>query len=111
MSNFNDREKAQENKYAFDKEQEFKITARRNKLLGLWAAELLHLSDEEAEKYAKEVVMSDFEEPGDDDVFRKIKADFLDKAINISDDDIRDKMAELMGVAREQIAQELQADA
>lgn len=106
MSNFNDREKAQENKYAFDREREFKITARRNKLLGLWAAEQMHMDEEKAHEYAKGVVISDFEEPGEDDVFRKVQKDMQEKGLNVSDEEIRDKMSELMGVAKQQIASE-----
>ena len=76
MSNMNDRERAFENKFAHDEELKFKATARRNKLLGLWAAEKLGKSGDEAEAYAKTVVMADFEEVGDEDVFRKVRADF-----------------------------------
>ena len=76
---FNDREKAFEDKYKHDQELQFKVEVRRNKLLGLWAAELLDLEGEAAEAYAKEVIVSDFDEPGDDDVLRKVLAD-LEKA-------------------------------
>ena len=72
MSNFDDREKAQEAKYAHDQEISFKANARRNKLLGLWVAEQLGLSGDAADAYAREVIESDFEEPGDEDVFRKV---------------------------------------
>jgi len=106
MSSFDDREKAFENKFAHDEELKFKATARRNKLLGLWAAEQMGLSGEEAQAYAKEVVKADFEEPGDEDVFRKIRRDFDAKGVSLSDHDIRTKMQELMVIAVEQIQKE-----
>ena len=80
MSGFDKREEGFERKFAHDEELQFKATARRNKLLGLWAAELMGLSGEAAEAYAKEVVRSDFEEAGEEDVFRKIRGDFDAKA-------------------------------
>jgi hypothetical protein len=89
-----------------DEATEFKVMARRNKLLGLWAAELMDLHDEEADAYAKTVVMSDLEEPGDEDVFRKIRADFDAKHIDRSDARIREHMAELLPIAREQVLKE-----
>lgn len=107
MDNFKEKQKAQENKYAFDKEQEFKVVARRNKLLGLWAAEQLHMDEARAAEYAKEVVIADFEEPGDEDVFRKVKGDLEEKGVSIEDEDIRYKMIDLMEVAKAQIAEEL----
>ena len=73
MSSFDDRERAEEAKFAMDEATGFKVMARRNKLLGLWAAELMDLHGAEAEAYAKTVVLSDLEEPGDDDVFRKVR--------------------------------------
>lgn len=106
MSSFDDRERAEEAKYAMDEAMEFKVMARRNKLLGLWAAELMDLHDEDAEAYAKTVVLSDLEEAGDDDVFRKVRGD-LDKAgVERTDARIRDHMAELLPVAREQVMKE-----
>ncbi|MEL7031076.1 MAG: DUF1476 domain-containing protein [Pseudomonadota bacterium] len=106
MSSFDDRERAEEAKYAMDEAMEFKVMARRNKLLGLWAAELMDLHDEDAEAYAKTVVLSDLEEAGDDDVFRKVRGD-LDKAgVERTDARIRDHMAELLPVAREQVIKE-----
>lgn len=101
MSTFDDREKAQEAKFARDAELAFKIEARRNKLLGLWAAEVM--GKEDADSYAKEVVASDFEEAGDEDVFRKVAADLKAAGANVSDADIRSKMAELKIVAAEQM--------
>jgi len=106
MSSFDDRERAEEAKFAMDEAAEFKVMARRNKLLGLWAAELMDLHGDEADAYAKSVVLSDLEEPGDDDVFRKVRAD-LDKAgVDRTDARIKDHMAELLPVAREQIMKE-----
>lgn len=101
MSGMSDREKAYENKFAHDQELRFKAEARRNKLLGLWAAELLGKAD--ADAYAKEVVVSDFEEAGDDDVFRKVRADFDAAGIAVTDEAIREKMIELLGVAIAQV--------
>jgi len=103
MSSFKDRENAFENKYAHDAEMKFKAEARRNKLLGLWAAELLGKSDDDANAYATEVVKSDFEEAGDEDVYRKLSEDLGDLA---AEDDIRAKMQELSAVAKEQIMNE-----
>ncbi len=104
MSTFDDRENAFENKYAHDAEMQFKAEARRNKLLGLWAAELLGKSGDDAAEYAKEVVKADFEEAGHEDVVRKVSGDLGGKA---SDDEIRAKMAELMIVAKTQIMNEV----
>ena len=106
MAQFDDREKAQEAKFARDGELRFKAEARRNKLLGLWAAEHMGLSDQHAKDYAAEVVAADFEEAGDEDVFRKISGDLKAKGASVSDDMIRQKMAELVGVAREQVLNE-----
>jgi hypothetical protein len=106
MAQFDDREKAQEAKFARDGELRFKAEARRNKLLGLWAAEHMGLSDEHAKQYAAEVVASDFEEAGDEDVFRKLSTDLKAKGASVSDDMIRQKMAELVGVARDQVLNE-----
>ena len=106
MSSFDDRKRGEEAKYAMDEAMEFKVMARRNKLLGLWAAELMDLHDEEADAYAKTVVLSDLEEPGDDDVFRKVRGDLEKAGVERSDARIRDHMAELLPVAREQIMKE-----
>ncbi len=106
MSTFDERQKAQEAKFAHDQELQFKVNARRNKLLGLWAAEQMGLSEEHARAYAAEVVASDFEEAGDEDVFRKVSADVKAKGASVSDDMIRQKMAELTAVAREQVLAE-----
>jgi len=106
MSQFEERQKGQEAKYAFDAEKKFKAEARRNKLVGIWAAELLGLTGEEAKAYAGEVVAADFEEAGDEDVFRKVSGDLKAKGLNVDDDVIRQKMAALMHTANEQIAAE-----
>jgi hypothetical protein len=103
MSTFDDREKGYESKFAHDAELKFKAEARRNKLLGLWAAEKMGLTGDDADAYAKEVIKSDLEEPGDEDVFRKIRGDFDAKQIDQSDHQIRRTMQELMGEAIEQI--------
>ena len=106
MGAFDDREKGIENKYFHDQELEFKATVRRNKLLGLWAAELMGLEGDAAEAYAKEVVKSDFEEAGDEDVFRKVRGDFDAKGVDQSDHQIRRQMDELLAAAREQVTKE-----
>lgn len=103
MTSMDQREEAFERKFAHDEELRFKATARRNKLLGLWAAEKMGLSPEKAEEYAKEVVRADFEEAGDEDVFRKIRADFDAAKVEQSDHQIRRTMEELLAVAAEQI--------
>ncbi len=103
MSTFNEREDAFEAKFAHDAEMQFKVEARRNKLLGLWAAELLGKSADEASAYASEVVKADFEEPGDDDVLRKVARDLGDR---VSASDIRAKMDELLAVAKTQLMEE-----
>ena len=99
MTSFDKREEAFEQQFAHDEELRFKATARRNKLLGQWAAEKLGLSGAEAETYAKSVVMADFEEAGDHDVLRKIRKDFDAKGIAQSDHQIRRTMDELMAKA------------
>lgn len=103
MSSFDKREEGFEKKFAHDEELRFKATARRNKLLGLWAAEKLGLSGADAEAYAKEVVVSDLEEPGDDDVFAKIRKDFDAKGVQQSDHQIRRTMDELLARAIEEV--------
>ena len=99
MTTFDKREEGFEKKFAVDEEQKFKANARRNKLLGLWAAEKLALSDAEAQGYAKDVVVADLEEAGDDDVFRKIRRDFDAKGVKESDHQIRRTMDVLMAKA------------
>ncbi|MEX2614769.1 MAG: DUF1476 domain-containing protein [Alphaproteobacteria bacterium] len=106
MTQFNDREKAFENKLKLDKELDFKVQARRNKLLGQWAATQLGLDAASSEVYAKEVVMSDFDEPGDADVLRKVQQDLAGKGVDVSEQLIRKEMDRLMRVARDQIMAE-----
>ncbi|MBB3808368.1 DUF1476 domain-containing protein [Pseudochelatococcus contaminans] len=96
MSSFHDRQKAEEAKFAVDAELRFKAVARRNKLLGLWAAEKLGKTGAQAEEYARSVILSDFEEPGDEDVFRKVRADFDAAGVDQSDHQIRREMDELL---------------
>ncbi|MFO1121022.1 MAG: DUF1476 domain-containing protein [Hyphomicrobiales bacterium] len=103
MTTFDKREEGFEKKFALDEELRFKAGARRNKLLGLWAAEKMGLSGAEAETYAKAVVAADFEEAGDEDVFRKIRKDFDAKDVDQSDHQIRRTMDELMAKAVEQL--------
>jgi hypothetical protein len=106
MSNFDDREKGFERKFAHDEELKFRATARRNKLLGLWAAEQLGLSGDEALAYAREIVKADLAEPGEEDVFRKVRSDFDAKGIAESDHQIRRMMGDLMAAAVSQIETE-----
>lgn len=103
MSSFNDRERAEEKKFQLSQELEFKAQARRNKLLGLWAAELMGLSGPEAEQYARTVVAADMAEAGDEDVFRKVRADFDAKSVAQSDHQIRSRMTDLLAEARTQV--------
>ena len=103
MTTFDDRENAFESKFAHDAEMLFKAEARRNKLLGLWAAGLLGKSGDAAEEYAKDVVKSDFQEAGDEDVFRKVADDLGEKT---SEEDRRAKMKELLGEAKAQLMDE-----
>ncbi|WP_374529066.1 DUF1476 domain-containing protein [Novosphingobium sp.] len=92
MTDFNDRERAEEAKFAHDGEMHFRIHARRNRLLGQWAAEQMGLSAVEAEAYAKSVVQADFEEAGDEDVVRKLLGDLVSAGIDVSEADIRTAM-------------------
>ncbi|MDI6027585.1 DUF1476 domain-containing protein [Corticibacterium sp. UT-5YL-CI-8] len=103
MTNMKDREEGFERKFAFDEELRFKANARRNKALGLWAAEKLGKTGADADAYAKEVIVSDIQEAGDHDVFRKIRADFDAAGVDQSDHQIRRTMDELMAVAVTQI--------
>lgn len=103
MNAFDKRQEGFERKFAHDEEMKFKATARRNKLLGLWAAEKMGITGEAADAYAKEVVRADFEEPGEEDVFRKVRADFDAKNVDQSDHQIRRTMAELMETAIQQL--------
>jgi len=103
MASFDDREKGFEQKYKHDKELEFKINARRNKLLGLWVAEQLGIPAGEAEAYAKSVVMADFTKPGDDDVIEKVIADCQAKGVAMTEQRLRKRLGELHDVARQQV--------
>lgn len=95
--------KHHEEKHVRDGELEFKVMARRNRLLGHWAAEKLGFTDDAAQAYAKEVVMSDLEEPGDEDVIRKVMGDFREHNVATSEAELRAEMARLLGVARDQL--------
>lgn len=106
MSGFDDRESSFENKFKHDKELEFKATARRNKLLGLWAAELLGIHGAEAEAYAKTVIHADLEKPGDQDVVDKVMADFRGRGVELSEHRLRKRMAELLAMAVAQVQSE-----
>ncbi len=106
MTTFDKREKVFEDKYKHDQDLQFKVEVRRNKLLGLWVAELLGLSGADAEAYAKEVVKADFEEPGVADVIRKIQGDAAPKNLDLSEHRIRKKMDEMTVIAKEQIMTE-----
>ncbi len=106
MSTFDERERAYEKKFALDEELRFKATARRNKLLGRWAAEKIGLSEAESEAYAKDVVIADLEEPGEEDVFRKVRDDFDARGVEQSDHQIRRAMVDLMALAVDQIEKE-----
>ena len=103
MTDFKDRERGEEAKYAFDEENAFKIAARRNRLLGEWAAELMNLTDEEADVYKKAVVQADFEEAGDEDVIRKLLGDLTAASCDVSESDIRAKLDEKAIEARRQL--------
>jgi hypothetical protein len=106
LSGFEKRERAEEGKFALDQELRFKANARRNKLLGLWAAEQLGKTGEAASAYATEVVKADFEAPGDEDVFRKVRGDFDRAGVKLTDHQIQRQMAELMETAVTQVKAE-----
>lgn len=101
MTSMKDRQEGYERKFAMDEEMRFKATARRNKMLGLWAAEKLGKSGPEADEYAKSVVRADFEEAGDEDVFRKVQADLTAGGKSVGDTEIRSTMDRLLGEAVE----------
>jgi len=103
MTTFDKREEGFEKKFAHDEELRFKATARRNKLLGLWVAQKLGMSGADADAYAKEVVQADFEEAGEDDVFRKVRKDLDAKGVSASDQEIKTQMIDLMAKAVQQI--------
>ncbi len=103
---FRDREKGYEAKFKMDEERRFKAEVRRNKLVGLWAAERMGLAGKDKDAYAKEVIASDFEEAGPDDVVRKLLADFQQRKVNVTEAEIRTEMSRLYGAALEEIAKE-----
>ena len=103
MTTFDDREKAFEAKFVHDAELQFRVTARRNRLLGMWAAERLQLTAEEADAYAKSVVQADFEEVGEEGVFRKVYGDLAARGADVSEHQVRRAMEETMVEARRQM--------
>jgi len=105
---FHDREMSFEAKNKLDEEMKFKAEARRDKLLGQWAAEKMGMSGSEVAAYAKTVVIADLDEPGPEDVIRKVMADFAKHGVNISEDDVRTELERLMGVAIEQVKEDFE---
>lgn len=103
MSQFDERKSAEESNYVRNEELDFKVVARRNKLLGAWAADLLGLKDDAAVDYAKSIVIADFEEAGDDDVYRKVKGDLDAKGLDVSEHQVRREMEALLETARAQL--------
>lgn len=106
MTGFDDRAKAFEDKFAHDRELQFKATARRNKLLGIWVCEKLGISGADEDAYVKSVVISDFAEPGDDDVLRKVLTDLQEASVNITREELRLQMDSLMREAMQQLMTE-----
>lgn len=107
MATFDDREKAFEKKFEHDQQLRFRTDMRRDKLIGLWAAELMGMTGADAEAYAKQVVEADFEEPGPEDVIRKIKGDFEAAGVEKSDHQIRRQLEDCAKEAREQVMREV----
>ncbi|WP_304171080.1 DUF1476 domain-containing protein [Phenylobacterium aquaticum] len=103
MTTFDNRERGFENKFALEQENEFKAGARRNRLLGQWAAGLMGLEGDHIAEYAQAVVKSDFELPGDEDVLRKVFEDLKGSGVGVSEGEVRMKMAELLALARDQL--------
>lgn len=103
MTTFDNRERGFESKFALDQEQDFKAQARRNRMLGHWAAELMGLEGDHREDYAKAVVKSDFELPGDEDVLRKVTQDLSGAGLKTTEGEVRGKMDEFLAIAREQV--------
>lgn len=103
MNQFDDREKAEERKFASKEELEFKVQAKRNRMIGAWAANLLGLVGEDADKYATSVVIADLKEAGDEDVYQKLASDFAAANIDVSEHQIRREMAELLDKARAEL--------
>lgn len=106
MTTFDDREQAFEKKYAHDAEMQFKAAARRNKRLGLWAAEKMGLSGADADAYGAAVVAADLEEPGEEDVFRKVSGDLQAKGVSVAEAEIREQMAKLLADAKAELIAE-----
>jgi len=102
MNSFEDREKNFEKKFAHDEEIQFKVSAKRNKYLGEWVADKLNKNDLAKNEYIQEVIKSDFKEPGDEDVFRKVKNDFKSAGIEIDDKSIREKMIFFLDQAKKE---------
>jgi hypothetical protein len=107
MTTFDDRERAFETKYAHDEELRFRVIARRNRLLGAWAARLMGLSDAEADAYAKDVIRADFEEAGEEDVIRKLLGDLTAAGIDTDEGKIRDALGHKEAEARRQIMEQI----
>ena len=107
MTTFDDRERAFESKYAHDEELRFRVIARRNRLLGQWAAKLMGLSDAEADAYAKDVIRADFEEAGDEDVIRKLLGDLTAAGIETDEAQIREALTHKEAEARRQIMEQI----
>ncbi len=107
MTTFDDRERAFETKFAHDEELRFRLIARRNRLLGQWAARLMGLSDAEADAYAKDVIRSDFEEAGDDDVIRKVLGDLTGAGVETDEAQVREAIAHKEVEARRQIMDQI----
>lgn len=103
MTTFDEREDRFENEFIHNAELRFKVEARRNKLLGLWLAEKMGLTGDDATRYAGEVVRADLEEPGEEDVIRKVMADIAEKGTGVSELEVREKLAELLPEAKRQI--------
>ena len=107
MTTFDDRERAFETKFAHDEDLRFRVIARRNRLLGAWAARLMGLSDAEADAYAKDVIRADFEEAGDEDVIRKLLGDLTAAEVETDDSKIREALAHKEAEARRQIMEQI----
>lgn len=106
MTNFDDRAKAAEANFVHSEDLEFKAGARRNRMFGLWAGEKMGLTEESLDNYAKAVVRADFEQPGEEDVIRKVLGDLMASNINIRESEVRTKAAELLAQAREALKAE-----
>lgn len=111
MQSFEDRQKGFERKFAHDQEMQFKAMARRNRLLGLWAAGRMGITDpDEAREYAQAVVRADLAEQGEEDVFRKVWADLQEKNVSVTEQELRDQMAGLLAEAKTQIMEDVEPE-